>query len=212
MKTEERTLNKITGKVEIITTRTVDRYTPRIDGRCDWICEDTVENIKSDCKIYVPRGEYSHLSTMSMDYNELDGATLEEDLAIFQKELNRQFGVGKYEAFVLGAYIHSGTSFSVNKSGNHVCRFDSSQLGFIGLRRDKNHKTHYYTADNPDLVADDLTYAWNGEFSEYQVYDELDEEIVDSCVMAGFHVDQKWIENAEKTYRISFDGVEPIYY
>ena len=144
MKTEERTLNKITGKVEIITTRTVDRYTPRIDGRCDWICEDTVENIKSDCKIYVPRGEYSHLSTMSMDYNELDGATLEEDLAIFQKELNRQFGVGKYEAFVLGAYIHSGTSFSVNKSGNHVCRWDSSQLGFIGLRRDKNHKTHYY--------------------------------------------------------------------
>lgn len=208
---ETRTLNETTGKVEIITTRTVDRYTPRIDGRCEWICEDTVENIKSDCKIYVPRGDYSHLSTMSMDYNELDGATLQDDLAIFQKELNRQFGVGKYEAFVLGAYIHSGTSFSVNKSGNRVCRWDSSQLGFIGLRRDKNHKTHYYTADNPDLVADDLTNAWEGQFAEYQVYDELDEEIVDSCVMAGFHVDQKWVEHAEKTYGISFDGVEPIY-
>ena len=208
---ETRTLNETTGKVEIITKNTIDRYTPRIDGRCDWICEDTVENIKSDCKIYVPRGDYRCLSTMEMDYNELDGATLQDDLAIFQKELNRQFGVGKYEAFVLGAYIHSGTSFSVNKSGNHVCRWDSSQLGFIGLRRDKNHKTHHYTADRPDLVEEDLTNAWEGQFEEYQVYDELNEEIVDSCVMAGFHVDQKWVENAEKTYGISFDGVEPIY-
>ena len=208
--TETRILNATTGKVEIITKNTIDRYTPRIDGCCNWICEDVMNEIKHDCKIYVPRGNYSHLSTMSMYYKELTG-DLTADLKLFQKELNRQFGVNKYEAFVLGAYIHSGTSFSINKCGNHVCRWDSSQLGFIGLPKDKNHKHFAYTADNPDLVAEDMTNAWEGYFSEYQIYDELNEEVVDSCVMAGFHTDNQWIESVENKYHVSFDGVEPIY-
>ena len=203
--TETRTLNETTGKVEIITTHTVDRYTPRIDGHCDWMCEDTVDEIKRECKIYIPRGEYTSLSNFDMDYDKLDG-TLAEDLETFQKELDEQFGSHKYEAFVLGAYVHSGTSFSVNKSGNRVCRFDSSQLGFIGLPVDSNNGEFYYTADK---VADELTNAWNGFYNEYQVYDELNEEIVDSCVSA--ETPSEWIESAEKTYHVSFDNVEPMY-
>ena len=113
---ETRTLNETT-------VREVDRYTPRIDGLCVWICEDTVDEIKRECKIGVPRGEYSSLCNFDMDYDLLTG-----DLETFQNELDEQFGSHKYEAFVLGAYIHSGTSFSVNKCGNRVCRFDSSRL------------------------------------------------------------------------------------
>ena len=206
--TETRTLNETTGKVEIITTRTVDRYTPRIDGCCDWICEDTVDEIKRECKIYVPRGEYSSLSNFDMDYDKLDG-TLAEDLETFQNELDEQFGSHKYEAFVLGAYVHSATAFSVNKCGNRVCRFDSSQLGFIGLPVDSNNGEFYYTADKPDKVADELTNAWNGFYNEYQIYDELEEEVVDSCVSA--ETPSEWIESAEKTYHVSFDGVDVSY-
>lgn len=208
MKTEERTLNEITGKVEIITTRTVDRYTPRIDGRCDFMCEDTVDEIKRECKIYVPRGEYTSLSNFEMDYDALNG-TLAEDLETFQNELDSQFGSHKYEAFVLGAYIHSATAFSVNKCGNRVCRWDSSQLGFIGLPVDSNDGEFYYTADKPDEVANELTNAWNGFYNEYQIYDELECEVVDSCVSA--ETPSEWIESAEKTYHVSFDDVEPMY-
>lgn len=190
-------INKnITGKVEIITKRVIDRYTPRIDGRC----EEIVNEIKRECKIYVPRGEYSSLCNFNMDYDLLTG-----DLETFQKELDSQFGSHKYEAFVLGAYIHSGTAFSVNKCGNRVCRFDSSQLGFIGLPVDSNNGEFYYTADK----SDNVTNAWNGFYNEYQIYDELNGDIVDSCVSA--ETPSEWIESAEKTYNVSFDGVEPMY-
>lgn len=204
--TETRTLNETTGKVEIITTRVIDRYTPRIEGRCDWYCDDVVDEIKRVCKIYVPRGDYTSLSNFDMDYDKLDGETLSEDLAIFQNELDSQFGKGKYEAFVLGAYIHSGTAFSVNKCGNRVCRWDSSQLGFIGLPVNPDE---YYDSEHPDNVADELTHAWNGEYCEYQIYDELNEDIVDSCMSA--ETPSEWIESAEKTYHVSFDDVEPMY-
>ena len=49
----------------------------------------------------------------------------------------------EYEAFVLGAYIHSGTSFSISKTGDHRCRFDSGNLGFIGVPK----------GTNPDKIA-----------------------------------------------------------
>lgn len=200
-----RTLNETTGKVEIITKRTVDRYTPHI-YLAEWYCDDVVNEIKDYCKIYVPRGDYSGLSNFEMDYDSLTG-NLSDDLEIFQKELDDRFGKGKYEAFVLGAYIHSGTAFSVNKVGNHVCRFDSSQLGFIGLP--VSTENTIYNAENPSRVADDFTYAWNGFYNEYQIYDELNGEIVDSCVSA--ETPSEWIESAEKTYHVSFDGVEPMY-
>lgn len=203
-----RKLNEQTGKVEITTVREVDRYTPRIDGCCDWFCEDTVDEIKRECKIYVPRGEYKSLSNFNMDYDKLDG-TLAEDLETFQNELDSQFGSHKYEAFVLGAYIHSATAFSVNKSGNRVCRWDSSQLGFIGLPVDSNDGEFYYTADKSDKVADELTNAWNGFYNEYQIYDELNCEVVDSCVSA--ETLPEWLEDVRQKYGVSFDNVEPMY-
>lgn len=198
-----RKLNEQTGKVEITTVREVDRYTPHI-YQAEWYCDDVVNEIKNNCKIYVPRGDYSQLSNFDMDYDLLTG-DLSADLETFQNELDEQFGSHKYEAFVLGAYVHSITAFSVNKSGNRVCPFDSSQLGFIGLPVDSNNGEFYY----PDKVAEEWTNAWNGFYNEYQIYDELNEEIVDSCVSA--ETPSEWIESAEKTYHVSFDGVEPTY-
>ena len=203
-----RTLNEETGKVEIVEKREVDRYTPRIYSCDNWFYEDIIEGIKSECKIYVPRGEYSTLSNFEVDYESLTGV-LSDDLERFQKELDERFGKGEYEAFVLGAYIHSGTAFSVNKSGNRVCRFDSSQLGFIGLPTKSENKI--YSADDPSRVADDLTHAWNGEYVEYQVYDELNEEIVDSAIFVCYDVDSTWIETAKETYGVNFDGLEPVF-
>lgn len=68
-----------------------------------------------------------------------------DDLAGFQSAIGDE-----YEAFVLGAYIHSETSFSISKTGDHRCRFDSCNLGFIGVPK----------GTNPDKIAEELTAAW----------------------------------------------------
>ena len=201
--------------VKVTETYDEPRYMPRIWGNCEWECENTINEIKECCKIYVPKGDYKNLTTFEIDYDELTGKTLEEDREIFQKLLDKEFGEGEYEAFVLGAYIHSGTAFSVNKTGNHVCQWDSSQLGCIGL---KKNVEDMYSAEHPDKVADMLTAAWEGEFNEYQVIDNLtDECALDdngdyvSIVTADYKEAQEWCKKVGEKYGISFDNVTPIY-
>lgn len=203
------------GMVHVIETYDEPRYTPRIWGNCECECENTINEIKESCKIYVPRGDYKGLTTFEIDYDELTGKTLAEDLEIFQKLLDKEFGKDQYEAFVLGAYIHSGTSFSVNKTGNHVCQWDSSQLGFIGL---KKNVEDCYSAEHPDKVAEMLTAAWEGEFNEYQVIDNLTDECAvtengdyESLTTCDYKEAQEWCDKMEQKYGISFDNVNPIY-
>ena len=211
----EKVLDETTGKVKVTETYEEPRYSPYICGDCDFMCNDTVDNIKECCKIYVPRGDYKDLTTFEINYDDLTGKTLEEDREIFQKKLDEEFGEGEYESFVLGAYIHSGTSFSVNKTGNHVCRFDSSQLGFIGL---KKNVEDYYSAKHPDNVANMLTAAYNGEFNEYMVYDNYKDQIAidengepESLITADYDEARKWCEKMEAKYNISFENVNPTY-
>lgn len=109
----------------------------------------TVEEIKDCCKLWVKSCNYSNLTNVEGDF---------DDLAGFQSAIGDE-----YEAFVLGAYIHSGTSF---KTGDHRCRFDSETLGFIGVPKDK--------------IAEELTAAWNGEYEGYEIYDNLTDDYVDS--------------------------------
>ena len=204
--TENRTLNAENGNVCVQTQYEIPRYEARIYADCQWTCEDVIENLKSEAKIWVGSREYTSLSNIS-EPEDLTG-NLETDLDLFQKQLDEEYGKGEYEAFVLGAYIHSFTSFSINKSGNHVCRFDSSQLGFIGL---PVSPTSFYSADNADKVAEELTHAWNGEYNEFVVYDNLNEEPVDSITTADPHEKSDWFRSVEDKYKVSFDDVDPIY-
>jgi len=202
----ERTL--LGDKVKVVESYELDRYTPRIVGNCQAECEMVVSEIKECCKIYVPKGDYKCLTNFEINYEDLNGASLEEDRQIFQKKLDEAFGKDEYEAFVLGAYIHSGTSFSVNKEGNHVCRFDSSQLGFIGL---KKNTEDCYSAEHADKVAEDLTAAWEGEFMEYQVIDNLTDDVETAMVTADYHDATEWCDKAKEKYGVNFDNVEPLY-
>lgn len=204
------------GKVQFIETYETDRYEPLIYN-CQYMCEQTVDEIKNSCKIWTSqRGDYSSLTNVDLDPNEIfTGSTLEEDRQNYQDFLDKTYGKGEYEAFVLGAYIHSGTSFSVNKEGNHVCRFDSSQLGFIGL---KKNVEDVYSAEHPDKVAEMLTAAWEGGFYEYQIYDHATDDIAldenneyVSIVSCDYDEVQKWREKVEEKYHVSFDDIYPIY-
>ena len=202
------------NKVKVVEMYEVDRYEPRICN-CQEECETTIEEIKECCKIYVPKGDYRNLTTFEINYDDLTGQTLQEDLEIFQKKLDEEFGKDAYEAFVLGAYIHSGTAFSVNKTGNHVCRFDSSQLGFIGLRKGIDD---YYSAEHPDHVANMLTAAWEGQFNEYFVYDNLTQDMTyddqaepENLVTADYKEARAFCNKMKEKYGVNFDNAQVTY-
>ena len=150
----------------------------RVRDDCSDEREMAIEDIKYCCKIWVGSYNYSNLTNVEGDF---------DDLAGFQSAIGEE-----YEAFVLGAYIHSGTSFSISKTGDHRCRFDSGNLGFIGVPKGMN----------PDKIAEELTAAWNGEYEGYEIYDNLTDDYVDSICDYDYKNIEKWKEEARSKYNI----------
>ena len=181
-------LNEVFGKVVHVTEEyDIPRYEMLVRDDCSDECEMTIEDIQNHCKIWVKSCNYSNLTNVELDEDEVfEGKSLAGDLAGYQKFLDNKFGEGKYEAFVLGAYIHSGTSFSISKTGDHRCRFDSGTLGFIGVPK----------GTNPDEIAEELTVAWNGE------YDNLTDDYVDSICDYDYNSLKKWKEEARSKYNL----------
>lgn len=193
----KRTVTEIDSKTVLITTEQESpRYVPSIVC-ADWECEFALNEILEDCEIWTPCRDYQTLKNFDLDEDELTG-DLQEDLALFQSKIGDD-----YEAYVLGAYVHSGTSFSVSKSGDHRCRFDSGQLGFLGIKKSSNM--------TPETVAKTLTSIWNGEFMEYAVYDELREEIVDSITTDDYFEAKEWTQKWEEMYGVDFSKCEVKY-
>ena len=151
----------------------------RVRDDCSDECEMAIQDIQNHCKIWVKSRNYSNLTNVEGDF---------DDLAGFQSAI----GEGKYEAFVLGAYIHSGTSFSISKTGDHRCRFDSGTLGFIGVPK----------GTNLAKIAEELTAAWEGEYEGYDIYDNLLDDYVDSICDYDYENLKKWKEEAREKYGV----------
>lgn len=205
---ENRTLNDA-GQVIVQRSYTLPRYSASIHNGCDWACDDVICDLKASAVIYAGARDFSILTNVDHPYEVDDFLTgnLEKDLAAFQNYLDQVHGRGKYEAFVLGAYVHSGASFSISKEGDRRCRWDSSQLGFIGLPV----KDGAYSASDPDAAARDLTAAWNGEFTEYAVVDNLTDDIEDCVCTADYKEASDFCKMAKEKYGVDFDGVDPVY-
>ena len=155
------------------------RYEMRVRDDCSDECEMVIEDIQNHCKIWVKSCNYSNLTNVELDEV--------FDLAGFQSAIGEE-----YEAFVLGAYIHSGTSFSISKTGDHRCRFDSGTLGFIGVPKGMN----------PDKIAEELTAAWNGEYQGYEIYDNLLDDYVDSICDYDYNSLEEWKKSAKLKYGV----------
>ena len=190
-------LNEVFGKVVHVTEEyDLPRYEVRVRDDCSDECEMTIEDIQNHCKIWVKPCNYSNLTNVKLDEDEVfEGKSLAGDLAGYQKFLDNKFGEGKYEAFVLGAYIHSGTSFSISKTGDHRCRFDSGTLGFIGVPK----------GTNLAKIAEELTAAWNGEYEGYDIYDNLLDDYVDSICDCDYNSLEEWKKSAKLKYDVEFD-------
>ena len=190
-------LNEVFGKVVNVTEEyDLTRYEVRVRDDFTDECEMTVEEIKDYCKLWVESYNYSNLTNVELDEDEVfEGKSLADYLAGYQKFLDNKFGEGKYEAFVLGAYIHSGTSFSISKTGDHRCRFDSGTLGFIGVPK----------GTNLAKIAEELTAAWEGEYQGYEIYDDLLDDYVDSICSYDYNDIEEWKKSAKLKYDVEFD-------
>ena len=190
-------LNEVFGKVVHVTEEyDIPRYEMLVRDDCSDECEMTIQDIQNHCKIWVKSCNYSNLTNVELDEDEVfEGKSLAGDLAGYQKFLDNKFGEGKYEAFVLGAYIHSGTSFSISKTGDHRCRFDSGTLGFIGVPK----------GTNLAKIAEELTAAWNGEYEGYEIYDNLLDDYVDSICDYDYNSLEEWKKSAKLKYDVEFD-------
>ena len=190
-------LNEVFGKVvHVVEEYDIPRYEMLVRDDCSDECEMAIQDIQNHCKIWVKSRNYSNLTNVELDDDEVfEGKSLAGDLASYQKFLDREFGKGKYEAFALGAYIHSGTSFSISKTGDHRCRFDSGTLGFIGVPK----------GTNLAKIAEELTAAWNGEYEGYEIYDNLLDDYVDSICDYDYNGLEEWKKSAKLKYDVEFD-------
>jgi len=95
----------------------------------------------------------------------------------------------------LGAYIHSGVSFAFNKGEDTRCRWDSGTVGFVGINKELNVDLNQY--------ASNLSDAWNGSIERMYVYDNYDNEEVDSITSLSSQKEiQEWKDKMKEQYGI----------
>lgn len=161
------------GMVEETITKTMPRYAG-FERYCEWACEDITNDFTDNNKIWItPReregfkGVYDTKEDWEPEYK-----SVEADIKSFQKYLDETYGKDKYEAYALGAYIHSAVSFAFNKGDDNRCRWDSGTCGFVGINKEMNYDL--------SRLASNISDAWNGWIQEIGVYDNYNEEIIDS--------------------------------
>lgn len=134
-------------------------------------CEFIVDDFKEQNKIWCKNSREGFGSMNTGENWEPEGESVEQDLESFQKYLDDEYGKDKYEAYALGAYVHSAVSFAFNKGEDTRCRWDSGTAGFVGINKELNVDLNDYAS----MLSD----AWNGCISRLCVYDNYEDDYVD---------------------------------
>ena len=181
------------------TVKTVKEiYEPRYEGfweydgtECEWVKDDFKEINKVWCKNSREGFEVLNTGEKWMP----DGESIEKDIESFQKYLDDTYGKDKYEAYALGAYIHSAVSFAFNKGEDTRCRWDSGTVGFVGINKELNVDLSFY--------AGKLSDAWNGCVERLWVYDNYEDEEVDEITsLLDYKAIQEWKAKMEEQYGV----------
>ena len=186
------------NKIQVTTISEIDRYVGR-EYYSQAECELIVEDITANNKIWTTkhsREGFENLDTKE-DW-EPEGKSVEADIESFQKYLDDTYGKDKYEAYALGAYIHSAVSFAFNKGEDTRCHWDSGTCGFIGI-----NKEMYMNVDLNDL-ASQLSDAWNGYVSVIEVWDNYEDDVVDEILSTEpMSVINDWKERMKAAYGVT---------
>lgn len=183
------------GNVEVTETREIPRY-QGYETYSQAECEMIVEDFKENCKIWTTKHSREGFELLDTKENwEPEGETLSEDLDSYQKYLDDTYGTGKYEAYTIGAYIHSAVSFAFGKSEDRRCQWDSGTIGFIGIPVEWKE-----LGKQAQILSD----AWNGYITVLEVFDNLTGEIVDDIISTeDYEYIQKWKENVKEKYGVT---------
>ena len=161
------------------TVKTVKEiYEPRYEGICNYSqceCELIAEDFKNMNKVWITKHNREGFDSLDTGEDwQPEGVSVCADVESFQKYLDETYGKGKYEAYALGVYVHSAVSFAFNKGEDNRCRWDSGTCGFVGITKQLNIDLNEY--------ASRLSDAWNGYVHIFQVWDNLEDEVVDEIV------------------------------
>lgn len=192
--TEDRKLLE-NGNVQQIITKELPRY-EGYETYSQTECDFVVEDFKENCKIWTTKHSREGFEILDTKENwEPEGETLSEDLDSYQKYLDDTYGAGKYEAYTIGAYIHSAVSFAFGKSEDRRCPWDSGTIGFIGIPVEWKE-----LGKQAQILSD----AWNGWISILEVVDNLTEEVVDEIYSTeDWNTIQKWKENVKEKFGVT---------
>lgn len=183
------------GMVEETTVKEIPRY----EGICNYSqaeCELIAEDFKNLNKVWTMKHNREGFDSLDTGEDwEPEGNSVCEDIESFQKYLDETYGKDKYEAYALGAYIHGAVSFAFNKGEDTRCRWDSGTCGFVGISKELNVDLNQY--------ASQLSDAWNGWVYIFQVWDNLEDEVVDEIVSIESNENiNKWKAEMKEKYGI----------
>lgn len=180
---------------------TIVKEIPRYVGICEYSqaeCEFIAEDFKETNKVWITSHEregFKNLFDTGENW-EPEGNSVEDNIASFQKYLDETYGKDKYEAYALGAYIHSAVSFAFNKGDDNRCRWDSGTVGFVGISKELNVDLNQY--------ASQLSDAWNGYVRVLEIWDNLNDEVVDEILSTeSCKAISEWKDEMKKQYSVT---------
>lgn len=179
---------------------TIVKEIPRYEGICNYSqaeCEMIAEDFKETNKVWTMKHNREGFDSLDTGEDwEPEGNSVCEDIESFQKYLDETYGEGKYEAYALGAYIHSAVSFAFNKGEDNRCRWDSGTCGFVGINKELNVDLNQY--------ASQLSDAWNGWVYVLEIWDNLNDEVVDEILsIESCKVISEWKDKMKEQYGVT---------
>ena len=179
---------------------TIVKEIPRYEGICNYSqaeCEMIAEDFKEINKVWTIKHNREGFDSLDTKEDwEPEGNSVCEDIESFQKYLDETYGKDKYEAYALGAYIHGTVSFAFNKGEDNRCRWDSGTCGFVGINKELNVDLNQY--------ASQLSDAWNGWVYVLEIWDNLNDEVVDEILSTeSCKVISEWKDKMKEQYGVT---------
>ena len=179
---------------------TIVKEIPRYEGICNYSqaeCEMIAEDFKNLNKVWTMKHNREGFDSLDTKEDwEPEGNSVCEDIESFQKYLDETYGKDKYEAYALGAYIHGAVSFAFNKGEDNRCRWDSGTCGFVGINKELNVDLNQY--------ASQLSYAWNGYVYILEIWDNLNDEVVDEILSTeSCKAINEWKDKMKEQYGVT---------
>lgn len=179
---------------------TIVKEIPRYEGICNYSqaeCEMIAEDFKNLNKVWTMKHHREGFDSLDTKEDwEPEGISVEKDIESFQKYLDETYGKDKYEAYALGAYIHSTVSFAFNKGEDNRCRWDSGTCGFVGINKELNVDLNQY--------ASQLSDAWNGYVYVLEIWDNLNDEVVDEILSTeSCKAISEWKDKMKEQYGVT---------